>query len=120
MAVRRLRIYMELEGFTERLKGEKQEVVMQTEPITIHVSVRAARAFRKASPAMQRHIQELLEFSLMDEEELDEEAFQAATEELERAVDEMGANARRRGLTDERLDEILNDPNRTAEEVTTH
>ncbi len=101
---------MELEGFTRRLQEKKREVVMQTEPITINVSARAARVFRKASPAMQRHIQELLEFSLMDEEELDEDAFQAATEELERAVDEMGANARRRGLTDERLDEILNDP----------
>ena len=83
---------------------------MQTEPITINVSARAARVFRKASPATQRHIQELLEFSLMDEEELDEDAFQAATEELERAVDEMGTNARRRGLTDERLDDILNGP----------
>ncbi len=101
---------MELEGFAARLKGKTREVVMQTEPITIHVSARAARAFRKASPAMQRHIQELLEFSLIDEEELDEDAFQAATEELERAVDEMGTNARRRGFTDERLDEILNDP----------
>ncbi len=83
---------------------------MQTEPITIHVSARAARAFRSASPATQRHIQEFLEFSLMDEEELDEAAFEAASDDLERTMQEMGKMARARGLTDEKLDEILNAP----------
>ena len=111
--MRRLRMCVEHGGFTGQLERKKREVGMQAEPITINVSARAARAFRKASPAKQRHIEGLLEFSLMDEEELDEDAFQAATEELERAVDEMGTNARRRGLTDERLDEILNEPKKT-------
>ncbi len=83
---------------------------MQTEPITINVSPRAARAFRNASPATQRHIQDLLEFALMKDEELDEAAFRAATEALERTVDEMGKMVRERGLTDEKLDEILNAP----------
>ena len=83
---------------------------MQTEPIIIHVSARAARAFRKASPAVQRHIQDLLEFALMEDEELDEAAFQAASDDLERTMQEMGKMARKRGLTDEKLDAILNVP----------
>ena len=80
---------------------------MQTEPNTIHVSARAARAFRNASPAVQRHIQDLLEFALMEDEELDEAAFQAASDDLERTMQEMGKMARKRGLTDEKLDAIL-------------
>ena len=83
---------------------------MQTEPITIHVSARAARAFRNASPAVQRHIQDLLEFALMEDEELDEAAFQVASDDLKRTMQEMGKMARKRGLTDEKLDAILNAP----------
>ncbi len=83
---------------------------MQTKPITINVSARAARVFRKASPAMQRHMQDLLEFALMEEDDLDEAAFQAASDDLERTMQEMGEMARKRGLTDERLGDILNAP----------
>ncbi len=101
---------MELEGFTGQLKGKKREVVMQTEPITIHVSAKAAKAFRNASPATQRHILDFLEFALLDEDDLDEAAFQAASDELEQTMQEMGKMARERGLTDEKLDEILNAP----------
>ena len=101
---------MELGWFTGPLKEKNRDEGMQTEPITINVSARAAKAFRKASPATKRHIQELLEFSLMDEEELDAEAFQATSDDLERTMKEMGEMARKRGLTDERLDDILNAP----------
>lgn len=83
---------------------------MQTEPITIHVSPRAAKAFRNASPATQRHIQDFLEFALLDEDDLDEAAFQAASDDLKRTMQEMGKMAREHGLTDEKLDEILNGP----------
>jgi hypothetical protein len=83
---------------------------MQTEPITIDLSPRAAEAFRTASPATRRHIQDLLEYSLLNDQDLDEGAFREATEELERTLDEIGENARRRGLTDEKLESILNEP----------
>ena len=82
---------------------------MQTEPITIHVSVRAARAFRNASPATQRQILDFLEFALLDEEDLGEAAFGTASDDLKRTMEEMGKMARERGLTDEKLAEILND-----------
>ena len=39
----------------------------------------------------------------------DDEAFQQATERLERTIDEIGAKARARGLTDEILQDILNE-----------
>ena len=83
---------------------------MQTEPITINVSARTAEAFREASPAVQRQIQDFLEFALMDEDALDDAAFEAASDELERAAREMGRAARERGLTDEKLQAILNAP----------
>jgi len=83
---------------------------MQTEAITIQVSARAARAFRKADSATLHHIQDFLEFALMEDEEHDEAAFQTATDTLEQTVDEIGAKARARGLTDEKLQEILNGP----------
>jgi hypothetical protein len=83
---------------------------MQTESITINVSQKAADAYRMASPAVQRHIQELLEFSLADDKEPGEMAFQKAAQEFDQALDEMGQNARRRGLTDDKLDAILNGP----------
>ena len=83
---------------------------MQTEPITINVSARTAEAFRQASPAVQRQIQEFLEFALMEEEALDETAFETASGELERAAREMGTMARERGLTDEKLQALLDAP----------
>lgn len=43
----------------------------------------------------------------MEDEELDEAAFQAASDDLERTMQEMGKMARKRGLTDEELDAIL-------------
>lgn len=84
--------------------------VMEMTSITIPVTERAARAFQAASPAVQRHIQDLLECALLEGEELDNDAFQKATESLEQTVDEMAANARRRGLTDDILQAILNGP----------
>ena len=71
---------------------------MQTEPITINVSAETAEAFRKASPAVQRQIQDFLEFALMDEEALDDAAFEALSDDLESAAREMGTTARERGL----------------------
>lgn len=46
----------------------------------------------------------------MEDGELDEAAFQAATDDLGRTMQEMGKMARKRGLTDEKLDAILNVP----------
>jgi hypothetical protein len=83
---------------------------MQTDSITINVSAKAAEAYRKASPCVQRHIQEFLEFSLIDDEEPDSGVFSDATKELDQALDDIGQNARRRGLTDDKLGAILNGP----------
>ena len=85
-------------------------MLMQTKPITFNVSLDAARAFRNAPPALVRHIQEILELWLVGDAELDESEFDKATEALEQTLDEIGANARKRGLTGERLESILNEP----------
>ena len=82
---------------------------MQTKPITIDVSIEAAKAFRNAPPALLRHIQEILELWLVGDAELDESGFNKATETLEQTIDEIGASARKRGLTDEILDSVLNE-----------
>ena len=83
---------------------------MRTESITIDVSAKTAKAFRKASPAVQRQIQDFLEFALMSEEALDEATFETSSGDLERAAREMGKMARERGLTDEKLQAILDAP----------
>ena len=74
---------------------------MQTEKITLDVSPKAAQAFRSASPEEQKRIRNLIEVSLMSREE--------AAQELGRIMDDMSRTARKRGLTDDLLDEILND-----------
>ena len=91
-------------------KTETTKTLMQTESITINVSKKAARAFRKAAPDLKQHIQEFLELWLAGNVELDQTMFEKTTEALERTVDEIGANARKRGLTDEILESILNEP----------
>ncbi len=74
---------------------------MQTEKITLDVSPKAALAFRRASPEEQKRIRNLIEVSLMSQED--------AAQELGRSMDDMSRTARERGLTDDILQEILNE-----------
>ncbi len=75
--------------------------MMQTEKISFEVSRKTAQAFRSASPEERQRIQAMIEISLMSREE--------AAEQLERIMDDMSRTARERGLTDDLLEEILND-----------
>ena len=74
---------------------------MQTEKISFEVSRKTAQVFRSASPEERQRIQAMIEMSLMSREE--------AADQLERIMDEMSHTARERGLTDDLLEEILND-----------
>lgn len=80
---------------------------MKTEEIRLRVPRKTAQAYRNAPPEEQQRIAEIVRFSVrvMD----DEEAFNEATERLERTMDEIGAKARARGLTDDILQDILNE-----------
>ncbi|MEM1270604.1 MAG: hypothetical protein AAGI08_11230 [Bacteroidota bacterium] len=83
---------------------------MHTEPITLHVSADIAQAFHEADLATLNHIRDLLEFALIGGGELSDADFDAATVELDQAMAAIGAKARERGLTDEKLKEILYGP----------
>ena len=74
---------------------------MQTEKISFEVSRKTAQVFRSASPEERQRIQAMIEMSLMSREE--------AADQLERIMDDMSRTARERGLTDDLLEEILND-----------
>ena len=74
---------------------------MQTEKISFEVSRKTAQAFWSASPEERQRIQAMIEMSLMSREE--------AADQLERIMDDMSRTARERGLTDDLLEEILND-----------
>jgi hypothetical protein len=74
---------------------------MTTEPITIRVDARAARAFKTASDDERRKLEALLSLRLL-------EAVQT-TEPLEQLMRRISQNAQQRGLTPEILQDILND-----------
>jgi hypothetical protein len=70
-------------------------------PTRINVSSETAKAFNAATPRQQKRAEVAMLQTLMGR--------QAALQRLEAIMDAMRANARRRGLTDERLDELLDD-----------
>ena len=78
---------------------------MQTEPITINVDPKTARAYRKASPQERERVQErtreLLRLALMTKKE--------AASEFKRLTHEMSEYARSQGLTPEKLDDLLHE-----------
>ena len=78
---------------------------MQTEEIKIRVRPEVAEAYRNASPEKQAKIRALITVWVNEPEE----DFEAATDALERVMDEIGARARERGLTDDILRDILNE-----------
>ncbi|HKW22290.1 MAG TPA: hypothetical protein VJO13_12985 [Ktedonobacterales bacterium] len=74
---------------------------MATEPITVHVDAEAARLFRAASPEERRKLETLLSLQLLD----------AAKPEisLRELMRRISLRAQERGLTEDRLQEILDD-----------
>lgn len=74
---------------------------MTTETITIRVDARAAQAFNTAPDDKRRKLEALLSLRLL-------EAVQT-TEPLEQLMRRISANAQKRGLTPEILQDILND-----------
>jgi len=73
---------------------------MVTEPITLQIEVDAARAFRSASSVEQEKLQTLMSVLLREYAKVD-----AAS--LKKTMDEIGEQARGKGLTPELLDSIL-------------
>lgn len=74
---------------------------MAIREISIKVSDKAANAYQAASPQDRRKLDALLTLRLTEATR--------RPRSLEDVMDEMGRRARERGLTPERLDEILND-----------
>ncbi len=74
---------------------------MQTE--TINVRPEVARAFRKATQEQRRRAETAMAVALMSREE--------AVRELEQIMDRMSDTAQQRGLTPEKLEELLAEDN---------
>ena len=83
---------------------------MATQPITIHISEAAARAYQKASPEDVRHLKEMLELWLTDPAHGVSEPFEEYTTNLEDVVKEIGQKAQEKGLSDSTIKSILNEP----------
>lgn len=74
---------------------------MATKKISIRVSDRAARAYETAPPDERRKLDALLSMRLTEAA--------GSGRSLEEIMSEISRNAQQRGLTPEKLDEILND-----------
>lgn len=74
---------------------------MISKTISIQVSEEAARIYQKAPESMKRKLDMLLSLRLMEVSRTDQP--------LEEIMDEISRNAQRRGLTPEKLDELLNE-----------
>ncbi len=74
---------------------------MQTEEIRLTVPADVARRFREATPEEQERVRAAVAHAFMSREE--------RIEELKRRMDRMAETARERGLTSEKLDELLRD-----------
>ena len=74
---------------------------MATQPITIHVDESAARIFESASPEERRKLEALLSLQL-----LEAGSPGASLRELMRMISQL---AQERGLTEEKLQELLAD-----------
>jgi hypothetical protein len=72
---------------------------MATEPITIEVDEAAARIFKSASPEERRKLEALLSLQLLEVAD--------PKSSLRELMDAVGQRAQERGLTEERLQEIL-------------
>jgi hypothetical protein len=75
---------------------------MTTESITIDVAPEAARAFREAPPDERKKLELMLSLRLR-------ELTSGNTRSLTEIMDEMGAYAAQRGLTEAELNRLLND-----------
>jgi hypothetical protein len=85
-----------------RIRSVSQEggkVISKT--ISIQVSEEAARVYQEAPESMRRKLDMLLSLRLMEVSRIDQS--------LEEIMSEISRNAQRRGLTPEKLDELLNE-----------
>ncbi len=80
---------------------------MATEPVTLELDEAAARVFKNASPEQRRKLEALVSLHLLE----------AATSRrsLRELMDTVGKQAQEKGLTEERLQELI----REAEEART-
>ena len=69
--------------------------------IMIEVPEEVAQAYKKASSSDRKRAQRALAYSLMSRKD--------AAAELRDILDRMGRTAKERGLTEDKLDELLND-----------
>jgi hypothetical protein len=74
---------------------------MATEPITIEVDAEAARVFNSASQDERRRLAALVSLRLLDAARV--------TTSLRDLMQEISKNAQERGLTPEKLQELLDD-----------
>jgi len=74
---------------------------MQKTKLTIEVPEDIARAYEEASPSERQRAEQAMAFSLLSRKE--------AAEELREILNRMGKTAQERGLTEEKLEELLND-----------
>ena len=80
---------------------------MATEPVTLELDEAAARIFKEASPEMRRNLEALVSLHLLETA--------MSRQSLGELMDTVGKQAEERGLTEERLQELL----REAEEART-
>lgn len=74
---------------------------MRIEPITIHVSLEAAQAFKTALPEEQRKIETLLSLRLLEA--------MRTTDSLKTVMSDISRKAQERGLTPEIFESIRNE-----------
>lgn len=74
---------------------------MSKETITIEVPEDVARAYEEASPSDRQRVKRAVVSSLASRKK--------AAEELKDILDRMGKTAQKRGLTEEKLEELLDD-----------
>ena len=74
---------------------------MPKETITMQVPAATARAYKQASATQRRRAESALALSLQTPDQ--------AAEELKRILNKMSATARQRGLTEEKLHELLDE-----------
>ncbi len=73
------------------------------ETITIKVAEKTAREWEKASPELRSHLEKQLD------NQIDDLIYRSKVAKFEKSLDEISAEAKANGLTEEILREILNE-----------
>lgn len=91
-------------GSTKCLPPRKEDLAMETKTINLQVSAEVAEAYESASEEEKRKLEALLSSRLREAVQ-----HRKRGRSLEEIMDEMSRRAQERGLTEEKLDEILNE-----------